>query len=260
MKILNLINTFFPEYTGTSVRTYNLFSKLDAETTLMTRDRTLNGDLIPIKEEKFGKMLVKRISVVQNNPPHICKYPPLRYMYSIRNIEVNKNFLINEAKREEFNVVHGHDFEIFGQSALKLSKLLKKPLVMEMHVVRPHSTKYKFYDFYLLNIVKFLDYCDSILVLTKAFKDYISDYHDLSVHKVRVVPNGVDSNFFNKTNNIDLINRLKDDLGLNSNVIMYSGYMDDINGINFVLDIIPSLIQEKKIFFFFIHRSWSGTG
>jgi glycosyltransferase involved in cell wall biosynthesis len=253
MKILNLINTFFPEYTGTSVRTYNLLSKLDAGTTLITRDKTLNGDLIPIKEEKFGKILVKRVSLVQNNPPHICKYPPLRYKYSLRNIEVNKNFLINKAKKEEFNVVHGHGFEIFGQSAFQLSKLSKKPLVMEMHIARPQSTRDKFYDFYLLNISKFLDFSDSILVLTNAFKEYISNYYDLNVHKVRVVPNGVDSNFFNKTNNNDIINRLKDNLGLNTNVIMYSGYMDDVNGINFVLDIIPSLIQEKDdISFLFI--------
>jgi glycosyltransferase involved in cell wall biosynthesis len=250
MKILNLTYSFFPEYTGSSIRNYNLLSKLDADTTLITRDRNLNGDLIPIKEEKFGRIKVKRFSDVQNIPPNIFNHTPLRYIYSIRNAEINKNILINKAKTEKFNVIHGHNFDFFGQSAVQLSKISKKPVVIEMHIARPPSIKFKLYDFYLIKLARFLDFCDSILVLTKAFKKYILKYYDLNENNVKVVPNGVDANIFCKTNNTDKIKRLKDKLNLNNYVIMYSGYMDNTNGINFVLDNIPQLIQEKNDFSF----------
>ena len=81
LRILHFNSEFFPEYSGSATRLFNLLSKLNDEIILITSDRTLAGKEICRKEETFGNISVKRVSVQPNGI--INRIPPLRYVHSI---------------------------------------------------------------------------------------------------------------------------------------------------------------------------------
>jgi hypothetical protein len=61
LKVLHLANYFFPEYSGTTTRLYNLISRLPFPVELLTSDRIVKGEKIAQKEEQFGNVAVKRL-------------------------------------------------------------------------------------------------------------------------------------------------------------------------------------------------------
>jgi len=81
MKVLHLTKYFFPEYSGTTTRLYNLVTRLPFEIKVITSNRIGNGDIIDKYEDQFGSIKVVRAPLVPGNA--IENTPILRYIHSL---------------------------------------------------------------------------------------------------------------------------------------------------------------------------------
>lgn len=242
MKSVHFIDKFFPEYSGTSTRTYNLLSRIPDDSLLITPDTKVDGTKIPSKEDFYGNIKVKRVSL---EPTNFWRFAPLRYVHTVN---FRSKIMIDAARSEKYDVIHGHEISLIGKAAQKLSKISKKPLIIELHIAESHfpDKLSAFYEFYLLKISRIFESCDCVITLTNAFKDHISEIHDLDKEKIKVVPNGVDIDTFKPQESyVNKLTNLKQELGINDKLVMYSGYMDKINGIVDFVETIPSLIDEN---------------
>jgi glycosyltransferase involved in cell wall biosynthesis len=246
LKILHLNSFFFPEYSGTTTRLYNLLSNLPFEILLITQNRTIVGAMIESKEEYFSNIRVKRVSLQPNN---IFNIAPFRYIHTIYQ---KPKTIVNSTKSEQFDVIHAHNTSIFAQAAKQLSKKLDKPFIIEMHIAghdyRSGIKETVINKLYTERMTKnVLTSCNHVIALTQSLKNWISDRYNVQEDKITVVPNGADINIFLPKNEYKKkAEKLKERTDLFDNVVMYAGYMDRINGMLDLADIIPSIISEKN--------------
>jgi len=254
MKILHLASQFFPEYSGSSTRLYHLLSHLPQEISLVVNNRTLDGRFIALREEKFGNIDVWRIPL---EPSGICNKLPLRYFYHLAIKEHIKKMVSRQAG---IAVMHAHGTQVVtGESGMEIARKRKIPFVCEIHADRREYTSgwwkhihTAYVDHKTRQILNFSDY---VIALTFSLKKWISRHYGISDKKIEVVPNGVDTKMFSQSAEYaEQARKIREDLGIDGRkVVMYSGYMDTINGVNMLARSIPTIIAEKKnIVFLFI--------
>lgn len=244
LKILHIAQYFFPEYSGTATRLHNLLSNLRYKEILITSDRKINGEVITKKEEYSNNIKIIRISLQSGKS--LLNTAPLRYIHTIYQ---KPKIIINASKSEQFDIIHAHN-SFLAQAAEKLSKKLNKPYIVELHVLETDyrsGFKGRIESCYYENKSKNqLKSCSHIIALTKSLKDLISTMYRLPDEKITVVPNGVDINKFSPTKeHKEKTREMKEKLKLSSNVVMYAGFMDRINGMLDFANVIPSIITER---------------
>lgn len=245
MRILHFSSTFFPEYSGTTTRLYNLLSNLPYEIILVTSDRTIKDEVIELKEEQFNNIKVKRVCLQPNN--YLVATAPLRYIHTIWQ---KPRILIDIVKSEQFDIIHAHNLSLSAQAAQKISKKTNKPFILDLHyIIHDYSSKGVkgvLNKIYIKEIAKKLKSCNHIIVITKSLKEWVLRNYNLEVDKITVVPNGADINkFAPKEEYKKKAEELKEELNLSDNIVMYAGFMDRINGMSDFARIIPSIISEK---------------
>ncbi len=245
LKILHLTLAFFPEYSGTTTRLYGLLSHLPYEILLITSDKLINGDIIKSKEEYFSNVRVKRVSLQANN---VFSIAPFRYIHTIYQ---KPKILINAAKSEQFDIIHAHNPSLFAQTAKKLSKKLVKSFLIEVHAVgQDYESGIKeavINRLYTERMSKnVLTSCNHIIALTQGLKNWVSTRYNIQEDKITIVPNGADINkFAPKEEYKKKAEEIKERLDIFDNIVMYAGYMDRINGIVDIANVIPLIITEK---------------
>ena len=212
---------------------------------LITSDRTIKGNIIEPKEEYFTNIKVKRFSLYSNNA--IFRMAPLRYIHTIYQ---KPRIIIDTAKLERFDIIHVHALSFFGEAAKKLSRKLNKPFIIELHIPPANVSGLRngIFNFVYLERRnrKILKSCNCVITLTHALKNSMCSKYKLPKNKITVIPNGVDINKFTpKREYKKKAEKLKENLNLSDNVIMYAGFMDRINGMIDLANVIPSIISEK---------------
>jgi glycosyltransferase involved in cell wall biosynthesis len=245
MRILHFTSAFFPEYSGTTTRLYNLLSNLPYEIILVTLDRTIKNEVIELKEEQFNNIKVKRVCLQPNN--YLVATAPFRYIHTIWQ---KPRILINIVKSEQFDIIQAHNLSLSAQAAQKISKKTNKPFILELHVIiQDYSSKGikgVLNTIYTNEMAKKLKSCNHIIVLTKSLKEWVLRNYNLEVDKITVVPNGADINkFAPKEEYKKKAEELNEDLNLSDNIVMYAGFMDRINGMSDFAKVIHSIITEK---------------
>ena len=245
LKILHLTSSFFPEYSGTTTRLYNILSNLPHEILLITSDRTIKGDIIESKEEHFSNIRVKRVPLYSNYV--FWRTAPLRYIYTIYQ---RPKRLLNSAKSEHFDIIHAHNPSLSAQAAEKLSRKLNKPFILELHVIGQDyysGIGRNFKALYVERMTKnLLKSCNHIIALTQTLKNWFSSQYGIREDNITIVPNGADVNNFAPKEDYKMkAEEIKERLNLSDNIVMYAGFMDRINGMSDFARIIPSIITEK---------------
>ncbi len=243
LKILHFIPYFFPEYSGTAIRLYNLLSRIPHEIKIYTSNRIIGGDIIAEKKGRISNINIKRFSLTPKGL--IAIIPLLRYIYNIYN---GPKILLENAQEEGFDIIHCHTPVQFAQAGRKLSKLSKKPFIFELHVFEKDYHTFRggtLIGLYTEKKTKeIINSSDHIIVLTNSVKERMCNSYNIGKEKMTVVSNGVDIDKFapKYTNKAE---ELKEKLNLADNVIMYAGYMDRINGMIDLANAIPQIITEK---------------
>lgn len=246
MKILHLLNSFLPEYTGSTIRPYNLLSRIPYHMEILTTDR-IQGTKISKKKEKYGNICVNRINL---DASPIWQFP---LMNQYKSLFYDGKKMINAADSIEYDIVHGHNISPFGNFARNISKKANKPFVLEMHsleYVQGHLSP--LFNSYMIKLEKILE-SRNLIVLTESLKKYINTNWNYNGN-ITVIPNGVDMKHFTRTKDYERkAENLKERMGITGKIIMYAGILDKINGIDNISKILISLIRKyEDINFIFI--------
>ena len=253
MKALHLTKHFFPEYSGTTTRLYNLSTRLPFNVQILTSDRTIRGEIIIQKEEQFGNIKVNRIPLIPGSVTQ--SIPVLRYAHTLYR---RSTVLTEFALKEQFDIVHAHNSLTFGEVAKQVSRKLNKPFILELHGLSEESSagvlgpvKASYIERVDRNL---LSYCDHAITLTQSLKEWIANYHNIPQSKITVIPNGADLDRFSPKNEHRLkAEKLKETLGTSGKVVMYAGIMDRINGIAGLAEVIPHIIRQRpELYFVFL--------
>jgi glycosyltransferase involved in cell wall biosynthesis len=252
MKILHLAFYFFPQYSGSTTRLYNVLCRLPSEIRMVVWDRISGTTIIPEKNQTFGNIQVKRVTL---EPSGLLNIPPFRYFHTIY---YKPRIVANAVKDEYFDIIHAHTALPFGQAGQILARTLGKPLVFELHGVGEENTLGwgRLFDWVYVSrkTREVVRTSDHVVALTRSLKEWICRFYGIPDEKVTVVPNGADIEMFNP--NLEYgkkIEELRERLGLKGKVVMYSGYMDKINGIPDLINVIPGVVKEKhEVCFIFI--------
>jgi len=247
MKILHLASQFFPDYLGSSVRLYNLLSHLPFEVDIIAGNKTIDGEYITLAKERFGNVSVHRVSLEPNG---ICSQLPFRYFYHLAAKSNVKRLICQE---KEIDIIHAHGTKVItGEAAMESSKKWKIPFICEIHAVRKDYisgwSKY-FHNIYAEHKTKqILDSSSQIITLTYALKNWLRRHYKVDNKKITVVPNGVDVQTFRPKLEYERgAKEIRDKLGADDRkIIMYSGYMDTLNGITDLVQFLPEIIRKRQ--------------
>jgi glycosyltransferase involved in cell wall biosynthesis len=243
LKVLHLANYFFPEYSGTTTRFYNIVSRLPFEVQLITSDRVVKGKVISPKQEQFGNISVNRL--------------PLGFGFTagknsawgtINAIRRDTAMLAGFARQQQFDIIHAHNSVVFGQAAGKIAVKPDRPFILEFHGLAQESLSGLFRGlktFYIEHTDKgLMRRCDHIITLTNRLKEWIVSAYRIPEDKITVVPNGADTQRFAPGKEYETkANALKNGLGIGGKVVMYAGVMDKINGLDDLARVIPEMIR-----------------
>jgi glycosyltransferase involved in cell wall biosynthesis len=262
LKILHLVWAPYPEQNnGSTIRLFGILSRISHEIIMLIPNITMKGDILDPSEKTIGNIIVK---TAPWSPRGIFTKSPLRYLYTL--YKLPKKIVIS-AMSEVFDIIHVHDSPFFLQAAKKLSRRLNKPYIIEFHVVGmdyvtninipgtkvgiPFSGKI-IGMFYERMVRDALTSCNHIITLTESLKFWISNYYGINEKDITVVPNGVDTDKFAPIYGKNAED-MKKELKLLKKIVLYSGFLDNVNGIDQFIKIIPSIISENPdISFLFI--------
>jgi len=262
LRILHLVWAPYPEHNGTTVRIFGILSRISHEIIMIIPNITMKGDILAPNKKIIGNITVKTAPLC---PRGIFAKSPLRYLHTI--YKLPKNVFLS-AISEKFDIIHAHDSSLFIQTAKILSRKLNKPFIFEFHAARkdyvnniiipgtrigiPFSGRIVGAYYEERGIKDALKYCDHVITLTNPLKIWISNYYNVDENNITVVPNGVDTDKFAPMYE-DVAKKKKKELNLSNIVVMYSGVIDKINGIDEFVKVIPSIITKKPdISFLFI--------
>lgn len=246
MKALHLTGYFFPEYSGTTTRLYNIVSRLPFEVEIIASDRTGNGEVITKKEEEFGSIKVKRIPLASGEL--IQSIPVLRYAQMLYRRPL---VLTRFALEERFDIIHAHNSLTFGQAAARLNRKLRRRFILEIHGLSQENSTGVLGNIkaaYLEQVDRKVSReCDHIVTLTESLKKWLVSHYGLPEGKITAVPNGADIEQFSPGDEHRLkAEELRRRLGINGRVVMYAGNMDRINGVEDMARVIPQIIGERR--------------
>lgn len=255
MEILHLSQFFLPEYSGTTTRLYNILSHQPFAINLLVSDRTIQGKIIGKKRETINNIHVERIS--NKSPLNLNKIAPFRY-YNL--LWHQPNILIDAASKKNWDIIHVHDSLPCRRAGYKLHKKSRKPLIVEFHIASydysQGPSKVLQNTYLKISDKQITHHCDRIITLSNSLSQWISKEYRVPEEMITVVPNGVDSILFAPDRiHKEKADKLKQEMGIRKKIILYAGYLDSINGIPFLLKVIPQIMHERNdaIFIFIGH-------
>ena len=157
-------------------------------------------------------------------------------------------------KNKNFDILHAHLHE--GAAIAQFLKIFRinKPIVFDAQgsltgemtahgFLNPSSFMSKFW-----RLVESKIYSDSaiILVSSQHLMEMLSTEYNISRDKIKYVPDGVDTDFFNPARFNGIKIRRKFNLGDNK-VVVFTGVFSRYQGLNFLIEqVIPSVIKEHR--------------
>jgi len=257
MKILHFAHSFFPIYGGTTTRLYNLLSDKINEYYLYVPQPPYGGypnNIGILKEvEDFGNIKVRRCKLIEDFKVKIPVINTFRY------VKINSDRLVNFVKEADFEIVYGHNPLEFATAAMKYVKKENVPFIYEAHGLAadspmlrkrryiPKLTYSSVHELLKLKEKKIFQSADAIITQTNAMKQRIISVLDVDADKINIIPNGVDESKFDPINWHQKGQELRREKNWSDKIIfMYSGFLDDINGIDFFLNNIKDLPEGIK--------------
>lgn len=257
-KILHFVNTFIPTYGGKTNRIYNLCLNDGADHVIHvpfpSKQKSAAGRALKGSEQ------ISNITIVRHtleSIPNIA-FPLLNYLLMILQTKYQTSQIVNWVHQDGFKIAYGHTPLEFGLAALRFSKKNRLPFIYEVHGLiydnlwRPEGRVRSRYhgmmqQFYASNEKRILDKADALIAQTHSMKARISEVYGIGPEKIQVVYNGVSENFLDPMRverKSELYRRERGWGG--KRVIMYSGFLDSINGVDFLVEAVSQLPECTK--------------
>lgn len=258
MNILHFTHSFFPVVGGTTTRLFNLLSESE-NTHYLYVPYPLGASIPVIDNLSYGNIKVRRY---KNN---IFKKisNPISFVGGILNrlylISCKSSLLSKIVKENNIEISHGHNPTILGLAALKFAKKRRIPFIYEAHLFeadKPIMKTKKFIpyfiyrakrDFFLVIEKQLYTRADKIIAQTERIKKRMIRIFKIKPTKIKVIPMGIDGNFFDPIKHEKSGMKLRMDKNWNNKIIfMYNGFLKEYNGISLFLESILTLPESLK--------------
>jgi glycosyltransferase involved in cell wall biosynthesis len=246
-----------PIFGGTTTRLYNLLLDRINEHYLyipQAPSRYIPDNIGMLKsEETFGNIKLQRCSLFEHFKVEIPLIKTFRYG------KINSDKLVSFVKEKNIEIVHGHNPLEFAIAAMKYAKKYNIPFVYEAHglmvdkwIIKKKSC-ISMVNYLLVKELlkikekKIFQSADAVITQTNAMKQRIKSVYSVDVDKIKIIPNGVDEDKFDPAKwywqGVEIRKKRK----WNKKIIfMYSGYLDNINGIKFFIENVKIISEEIK--------------
>lgn len=252
MKILHFSPSCYPDSLGTGRRLAQLLLN-DGNSHYFLVPATTKQE-IDRNWQKHENLFRKRCRYVFRLPPEI---PVLsRYL----KVALNNRRLSRAAPATpDYDLVVAHTPLDFALPALGYARRHGLPLAYEIHTLYYDGVadrRRKGVPGFLNALAKkaawfgertIIRAADAIIVQTGALLDRVAALYRADPDKIFVVPNGIDVELFDSSDESERQNERREKGWNHRTVILYSGYLDRINGVDFLLRAAGRLPEELKI-------------
>jgi glycosyltransferase involved in cell wall biosynthesis len=257
VKILHFAGTYYPVPGGTTTRISNMIADSANEHLLIVprpNERQYPTYTDNLKnEETQGHIHIRRVAL----SPTARQMGRLPY-YGNRLLA---RTMISRAHGEEVDIIHGHNPRASALASLRFKQLHNLPMLYEAHGImhdqvffqsssKP-STPITHISSWLsqktaANLERgVISASDAVVVQTLSARHRLMELYDLKNKPVEVIPNGVDPDKFDPHRWETERETLRRKFGWgDKTVCLYAGYLDVVNGIDFLLDALPELSSK----------------
>ena len=249
LRILHFAGSYLPVAGGTTTRITNMLAFPENEHTLVVpypSPMQLGGkhDIAVSEEERMGHIHVYR-GRLRKSTTLLRRLPYCGSRMAARDY-------VDCVAGDRYDIIHGHNPAVCALASLRAKRLCRIPMVYEAHGIMrdfPHFVQ----DFGRLTPLnqlackcmqadwahserKVLDAADRVIVQTDVARDRLQSLYKLADKPIDVIRNGVDCEAFDPAHMQPERDRLRQQHGWNDHIVcLYAGYLDKINGIDFLL-------------------------
>jgi len=169
----------------------------------------------------------------------------------LREVKVQKNLkkaLDHYLSGKEFDIIYAHNITAEIDLGCYLKEIMGRPLILEIHGLYPMDNGLggiirkqrhrKRHQMMLRNV-------NAFIAQTESLARYIVEKNGFPKNKITVVKNGVDRYHFDPqrymNESIDSFRFKEED-----KIILYAGFLDEVNGVNFLLRAIEKIKTKWK--------------
>ncbi|MHA1410240.1 MAG: glycosyltransferase family 4 protein [Candidatus Odinarchaeia archaeon] len=249
MKILNLVQRFFPSVGGAEKTVLNISQKLSnkGHFVMVYSSNNVNNKFIidsPMADHLFN-FKIKRFPIILKLGSYMVE-----------------RGLLKEICRNNFQIVHTHCYGFFHSDVAALARRIKKNfrLVLTAHGFYAGASVYgkKLRTIYDTTLGKFmLKSCDALIALNSEEEKLYRNF-DVNPEKVHRVSNGVDEFFFTKPDVHTIENFYsKYNLDRDMKIVLSVGRIEKLKGFHFIIRALSNLDDlKKKIQLIIIGSDW----
>jgi glycogen(starch) synthase len=259
LRVLHFAGSYAPVPGGTSVRVQNLLGSADYEHVVIvpwpTPDECPKGHPTIAATETRGHVRIHRVA-----------WPPgarwQRHFPLYRDRRQARHF-VARAAAEEAQILHGHNPLACALAALAVKRRRALPMVYEVHGIMHDLPRHQrpFGPLTPLNRMTWrlarrltahwerqvLRAADRIITQTAAARDRLLALYPLDDKPIHVVPNGVEPERFDPQGLADARQALRARHGWQDRIVcLYAGYLNAVNGIDFLLDATTRLSASAR--------------
>ncbi|MBN1457441.1 MAG: glycosyltransferase family 4 protein [Sedimentisphaerales bacterium] len=259
MRVLHFAGSYFPVPGGTSTRIHNMLASPENEHLLVVpwpRSDQLSEETKALSScETKDNLRIRRV-----NFPKTLSW--IKKSPFLGNCVLAELFL-KSIKNEKIDIIHGHNPRACAIASLKFKQKKTVPMIYEAHgIMADQSSASNYFGIYegLNKMASWLDLrtaryyekqvlraADHIVVQTDIVKNRLMELYDLENKPIDVIRNGVDTERFDPDKWHRQGRALRDQYAWNNyTVCLYSGYLDKVNGIDFLLDSLEHLDPKSK--------------
>lgn len=268
MRVLHFAHSFIPQYGGTTTRLINLLADPQHEHWLTvhypSRKALPSGVQDLPSSDRYDNVEVRRVDIT--NLGILGKVP-------IANVHVQSAALQAAVAEVEVDLVHGHNPTGSALASCAAAKRRDIPLVYEAHGImhnysnlpRPFGPLQPLnqmahavmratiarYERHILFAAK------RIIVQTEASRDYLKRLYGLESKPFDIISNGVDPTKFDPSMWSTERDSLRQERAWeDKTVCLYAGYLDRVNGVDQLLEVISGLDSQvnRRLRFVFAGR------
>jgi len=259
LRDLHFAGTYFPVQGGTTTRIYNMLASPENEHLLMVPWPTSSQ-----YPEGLGKICAEET----RDHIHIRRVALPRSLRWARRLAFFGNWLMakefaKQAGEQAVDILHGHNPRACAMASLHFKRRYGLPMVYEVHGIMQDDANFPllFGPAGPLNRMSWwlsrqtaayferqvLHIADRLIVQTQSIRDRLIELYDLPEKPIDVIRNGVDTEEFEPTRWQDQRISLRLRRGWQDKIIcLYAGYLNKVNGIDFLLDNLPRLSAAAR--------------
>lgn len=259
MNILHFTHSHIPVYGGTTTRHLNLFRNDGNFHTFVVP--SLKSKYVPReittleRESTYDNAAVLRVDL---SPASKLSNHLMECINCVRSWKTNARQLVDVVPDRAYDLVYGHNPMEFAEAARLFSIGKDLPMVYEIHGLFKDTLdfsgsfwRHAYYSLghMLVESVEkaVLRHADVIVAQTSKMKQRVVGEFGVPEDKIRIISNGVDIERFSRPGFPIEIDRLRREKSIGNKVVVsYFGFLDENNGIRFLLGALARLPDYVK--------------